>query len=185
MSANLEIINGMDISKMREIHGNSENDPVYGFLENPREIVFIDMDGVLCDMRSRMNDWSLKLGISPDELFRIKFYHTPGFYKDLPPIEGSINAFNRISEKYESYILTALAWENPSCYTDKRLWVEKFLGESAYKRLIISNDKSLFKGKALIDDRTKYGVTKFDGEHIHFRTERFPDWKSVLSHLEC
>ena len=51
--------------------------------------------------------------------------------------------------------------------------------------LILSNDKSLFRGKALIDDRTKYGVTEFEGEHIHFKTERFPNWESVLEYLEC
>jgi 5'(3')-deoxyribonucleotidase len=98
-------------------------------------------------------------------------------------MEGAIEAFNKLSEKYEVYILTAPSWENPSCYTDKRLWVGKYLGDVAYKRLIISNDKSLFTGRALIDDRTKYGVTEFRGEHIHFATDKFPDWKSVLEYL--
>ena len=64
----------------------------------------------------------------------------PGFYLDLPTIPGAVDAFNKLSEKYEVYILTAPSWENPSCYTDKRLWVEKYLGDVAYKRLIISND---------------------------------------------
>jgi 5'(3')-deoxyribonucleotidase len=63
------------------------------------------------------------------------------------------------------------------------LWVEKYLGNVAYKRLILSNDKSLFTGRALIDDRTKYGVTEFKGEHIHFDTDKFPDWNSVLEYL--
>jgi hypothetical protein len=52
-----------------------------------------------------------------------------------------------------------------------------------FKRLIISNDKSLFTGRALIDDRTKYGVTKFGGEHIHFGSDNFPNWDSVLEYL--
>jgi 5'(3')-deoxyribonucleotidase len=107
----------------------------------------------------------------------------PGFYADLPPIEGAVEAFEILSKHFEVYILTAPSWENPSCYTDKRLWVEKYLGKSAYKRLIISNDKSLFTGRALIDDRLKYGVTKFKGEHIHFATDRFPNWNSVLDYL--
>jgi len=170
---------------MRELHGNSDRDPVYGYLENPRELIFIDMDGVLADMESGMKAWSDKFGIPVKELFDKDFYHTPGFYRDLPPIPGACAAFNRIAKKYEVYILTAPSWENPSCYTDKRLWVEKYLGNAAYKRLIITNDKSLFTGKALIDDRTKYGVTKFKGEHIHFNTKKFPDWNSVLDYLEC
>lgn len=170
--------------------GNSEKDPVYGYLENPRELIFIDMDGVLADAEARMMEWSEDTSINPDglsvkEMFDKKTYHTPGFYYDIPPVDGAVEAFKKLSEKYEVYILTAPSWENPSCYTDKRLWVEKFLGEPAYKRLIISNDKSLFTGKALIDDRTKYGVTKFKGEHIHFGTDSFPDWNSVLKYLEC
>lgn len=164
--------------------GNSDKDPVYGYLENPKELLFIDMDGVLADAEAKMKIWEDKLGIEVKELFEKKLYHMPGFYSDLPPMKGAVEAFNMLSEKYEVYILTAPSWENVSCYTDKRIWVEKYLGKSAYKRLIISNDKSLFTGRAIIDDRTKYGVTKFKGEHIHFGTDKFPDWNSVLEYLK-
>jgi 5'(3')-deoxyribonucleotidase len=163
--------------------GNSEKDPVYGYLENPRELIFIDMDGVLADAEAKMKTWSQKLGITTTELFKKKLYHMSGFYSELPPIPGAVEAFEKLTQNYEVYILTAPSWENPSCYTDKRIWVEKYLGKSAYKRLIISNDKSLFTGKALIDDRLKYGVTKFKGEHIHFGSEKFPNWESVLKYL--
>jgi 5'(3')-deoxyribonucleotidase len=168
---------------MSELYGNSEKDPVYGYLKNPKELLFIDMDGVLADAEAGMKVWSDKLGLSVDDLFKKKFYHTQGFYIDLPPVEGAIEAFKKLSEKYEVYILSAPCWENVSCYTDKRIWVEKYLGEVAYKRLILSNDKSLFTGRALIDDRKKYGVTEFKGEHIHFTTDKFPNWKSVLEYL--
>ena len=168
---------------MTELFGNSDKDPVYGYLENPRELLFIDMDGVLADAEARMKEWSDKLGIDIDTLFKTKFYHTPGFYADLPPIENAVESFKLLSRKYEVYILSAPSWENPSCYTDKRLWVEKFLGEAGYKRLILTNDKSLFTGRALIDDRMKYGVTKFKGEHIHFGSDKFPDWKTILTYL--
>ena len=163
--------------------GNSSSDPVYGYLENPKELIFIDMDGVLADAEKKMQIWSSKLGLTTTELFAKKLYHMPGFYADLPPIDGAVEAFEILSKHFEVYILTAPSWENPSCYTDKRLWVEKYLGKPAYKRLIISNDKSLFTGRALIDDRLKYGVTKFKGEHIHFGTDRFPNWNSVLDYL--
>lgn len=167
------------------LFGNSEKDPVYGYLENPRELIFVDMDGVLADAEAKMKTWSDKLGITTTELFKKKLYHMPGFYADLPPIPGAVESFKKLCEFYEVYILTAPSWENPSCYTDKRLWVEKYLGDSAFKRLIISNDKSLFTGKALIDDRLKYGVTKFKGEHIHFGSENFPNWNSILKYLNC
>jgi 5'(3')-deoxyribonucleotidase len=107
----------------------------------------------------------------------------PGFYADLPPMPGAVESFEKLCEKYEVYILTAPSWENPSCYTDKRLWVEKYLGESSYKRLIISNDKSLFTGRALIDDRTKYGAGDFIGEHLQFGNSEYPNWDSILKKL--
>ena len=53
--------------------GNSTKDPVYGYLENPRELLFIDMDGVLADAEAGMKVWSDKLGLSVDELFKKKF----------------------------------------------------------------------------------------------------------------
>ena len=177
-------LNYYNLSEKMNLYGNSVKDPVWGYLENPKDLLFVDMDGVLVDAESGMKKWSQKLGLTTKELFAKKLYHMPGFYSDLPVIPGAVEAFKILSEKYEVYILSAPSWENPSCYTDKRLWVEKYLGDTAYKRLILSNDKSLFTGRALIDDRLKYGVTKFKGEHIHFGSERFPDWQSVLDYLD-
>jgi 5'-nucleotidase len=65
--------------------------------------------------------------------------------------------------------------------------VQKYLGASegdpAYKRLILTHHKNLNKGGFLIDDRTKNGADKFEGEHIHFGTEKFPDWKTVMEYI--
>jgi hypothetical protein len=38
-------------------------------------------------------------------------------------------------------------------------------------------------GDYLIDDRTKNGAGEFKGELIHFGTDKFPDWDSVLEYL--
>ena len=53
----------------------------------------------------------------------------------------------------------------------------------AHKRLILTHHKNLNMGDYLIDDREANGSDKFTGEHIHFRTNRFPNWKSVLEYL--
>jgi 5'(3')-deoxyribonucleotidase len=65
----------------------------------------------------------------------------------------------------------------------KRLWVEKHLGKNAYKRLILSHNKQLNIGDFLIDDRTANGAGQFTGEHIHFGTGKWKDWKSTLDYL--
>ncbi len=68
---------------------------------------------------------------------------------------------------------------------EKRLWVRNFMGdELTYKKLHFSNHKNLFTGRALIDDREKNGAKDFNGEHIHFGTEKFPNWKVVTEYLK-
>jgi len=48
----------------------------------------------------------------------------------------------------------------------------------------LPGSKNLNRGDYLVDDRTRNGVEAFAGEHIHFGTERFPDWDAVLAYLK-
>ena len=106
-----------------------------------------------------------------------------GIFSLMEPMPGAVEAFEKLSEKYETYILSTAPWDNPSAWTDKLLWVKKHLGESAYKRLILTHHKNLNSGDYLVDDRTKNGADKFKGEHIHFGEDNFPDWDVVLAYL--
>jgi len=49
--------------------------------------------------------------------------------------------------------------------------------------LILTHRKDLVKGDILIDDRPNNGAKDFEGEWIHFGSENFPDWSSVIKHL--
>ena len=69
---------------------------------------------------------------------------------------------------FDTYILSTSPWNNDSAPTDKLRWVKKYLGNVAYKRLILSHHKNLNIGDYLIDDRTKNGADRFRGEHLHF-----------------
>ena len=60
---------------------------------------------------------------------------------------------------------------------------KKVFGKIAHKRLILSHHKNLNLGDFLIDDRTVNGASLFQGEHIHFGTDGFPDWASVCNYL--
>jgi 5'(3')-deoxyribonucleotidase len=101
----------------------------------------------------------------------------------MEPLEGAIDSFKILSQRYDTYILSTAPWENSSAWSDKVKWVQKYLGESAYKRLILTHHKNLNHGDYLIDDRTKNGAGEFKGELIQFGTDKFPDWKSVCSYL--
>ena len=62
-------------------------------------------------------------------------------------------------------------------------WIEKYFGDKLKKRLILTHRKDLLMGDYLIDDRTKNGADNFEGEHIHFGTEKFLRWDDVTSYL--
>lgn len=142
-----------------------------------KPIVLIDMDGVLADFDKRRSELESK-GIKGEFLFK-----HPDAYDDLDPIEGAIDAWNKLQDKYETYILSTPPWSNPKGWSDKRIWVEKYLGRTAKKKLILGHHKGLVKGDYLIDDRIANGVADFGGKHIHFGIGKFKNWDSVLEYL--
>lgn len=145
---------------------------------NPK-ILYFDMDNVLVDFPSGIAQ------LTPDtqKEYEGKLDEVPGIFALMTPLEGAIDAFETLSKKYDSYILSTAPWENSSAWKDKNEWVKKYVGKSAHKRLILSHHKNLNKGDYLIDDRTANGAGEFEGEHIQFGSDKFPDWESVLEYL--
>ena len=96
---------------------------------------------------------------------------------------GAVGAFGKLSKTFDTYVLSTAPWDNPSAWSDKLVWVKNHLGESAYKRLILTHHKNLNRGDFLIDDREKNGAGSFEGELILFGSEKFPDWNTVTEFL--
>lgn len=136
-----------------------------------KKIIYFDMDGVLADYEGKANYKD-----TPEK-------EANGFFVDLEPINGAVEAFKKLSEHFDCYILTTAPWSSPIAWSEKRLWVEKHLGEHAFKRLMTSHRKDLHIGDYLIDDRTLNGAGEFGGEHIHFGTPDFPNWDAVVEYL--
>jgi len=144
-----------------------------------KKILYIDMDNVLVDFPSAFPKLTDKiLAEYADRLDEV-----PGIFSLMQPMPDAISAYEKLAQVFDTYILSTAPWGNPSAWSDKLNWVKKYLGECAYKRLILSHHKNLNTGHFLIDDRLKNGADKFKGEHIHFGTEKFPDWNSVLDYL--
>lgn len=146
-----------------------------------KKILFFDMDGVLVDFNSGLKYMQL----NHPEIYN-KYQdkdNIPNLFKYMLPIDGAINAFNTLSNYYDTYILTTSPWDNITAASDKINWVKHYLGDVARKKVTISHQKNLLMGDYLIDDRIKHGVDKFVGEHIHFGTENFSNWSIVEKYL--
>ena len=141
--------------------------------------LYVDMDGVLVDFETGIQ----KLTEDQKSIFDGRYDEVPGIFSLMDPIEGAIDAYHTLSTHFDTYILSTAPWENPSAWQDKIMWVQKHLNELAHKRLILTHHKNLNMGDYLIDDRKANGSDKFTGEHIHFGTNRFPNWQSVLEYL--
>ena len=147
-----------------------------------KQIVFVDMDGVLVNFQSGIDR------ISEEE--RIKYNgnldEVPGIFSLMEPYEGAIEGYKWLCKNFDTYILSTAPWDNPSAWQDKLHWVKKYLPDLAYKRLILSHNKHLACGDFLIDDRTANGAGKFSGKHIHFKEDGkgFEDWKAVVAYMK-
>ena len=105
------------------------------------------------------------------------------FFEDLEPIDGFIDAYFKLKEHYEVYILTRPSILNKLSYTEKAVWVEKHLGKDEVERLILSCDKTMVVGEYLIDDFKQEGILRPRWEQIMFGSKQFPDWKTILRHF--
>jgi 5'-nucleotidase len=141
--------------------------------------LYVDMDNVIVDFKTGIE----KISEEEKVKYEGRYDEVPRIFSLMDPMEGAIEAFNKLSSKYDTYILSTSPWNNPSAWQDKIVWVQKFLEKPAYKRLILSHHKNLNRGDYIIDDRVKNGVDKFEGEHIHFGSEKFPNWDTILKYL--
>lgn len=116
-----------------------------------RQIIYFDMDGVLVQYPEGQKD-----GVN---------------FKDLEPIEEMVDLFHKLSndDRYEVLIASTAPWSNPQAWQDKREWVEKRIGEDAFKSLILTHRKDLLIGDYLIDDRPANGAKDFKGHWIHYK----------------
>ena len=148
-----------------------------------KKIVYIDMDNVLVDFKTGIQQLPENIQIQ----YEGNFDDVPGIFALMAPMPKAIESVHRLAEVYDIYVLSTAPWKNPTAWSDKVKWIQKYFGEDKasllYKRLIISHHKNLNKGDYLVDDREKNGAKEFGGELIRFGSELYPDWESVCTYL--
>lgn len=141
--------------------------------------LYFDMDGVLVDFQSGLAQQSEET----KQEYAGRLDEIPGLFGVMQPMPGAIEAVHQLQEHYDCYILSTAPWKNPSAWSDKVIWVTKYLDDVFHKRIVITHCKHLCKGDILIDDRGKNGTSEFEGEWIQFGSEKYPNWASVLEYL--
>lgn len=138
-----------------------------------RKIVYIDLDNTMADYIRAAKEMNISLEDAK---------HIKGFFRDLKPMPGAIESYNKLSEHFDVYILSTGPWSNPNSFVEKVEWVKEYL-PNAYKNVIFSHHKNLNRGDYLIDDSTKNGADNFTGEHIQIHSNKFPTWNDVMTYI--
>lgn len=168
--------------------------------------IAIDMDGVLADVEAQFLKWYERdFGIKmkkedlvgktehtafPEEGMIHKFAHTEGFFLDVPVMEGAVEAVKSLSEKFDTYIVSA-AMEFPKSLPEKLEWLKINFPFIGWRQIIFCGDKSIISTDYMIDDHIK-NLDFFKGKTILFHAfhnvsynhhERVNNWEEVMEVL--
>lgn len=155
-----------------------------------KPILFIDMDGVLVDFQSGLDqipdDIKAQYADDGTDAHKPHYDDISGIFELMKPIDGAIDAVHTLQQKYDLYILSTAPWKNPSSWSDKVLWVQKYLGDIFYKRLILTHHKNLCyqEGAYLIDDHPLHGAELFGTHWLHFGPNgKYKTWNDIIKYL--
>ena len=95
--------------------------------------LYIDMDNVLVDFKSGIAK------LPPDQVAAAgdELDNVPGIFSLMEPMPGAVAAFTELSTLFDIYILSTAPWGNPTAWSDKLLWVKRYLGKPAELTLTI------------------------------------------------
>lgn len=145
--------------------------------------------------------FNLKLGLTKDECLIVdEIFNASGFYRNLAPIEGAVEAVKLTVERGHTVnIVTTPWWANPSCLQDKSDWVAEHFGEEYRSYIFFGGDKTMWRGDYLIDDKPEiHGLYEGDKSWTQimftqpyntevksfYRLDSWAEWPGMLEELE-
>lgn len=187
----------------------------------PKYILLIDMDGVICDWYGRLvslyrERYPNRPYIEPSKVSQfycenlypeehredlVAITREIGFYRDLEPIPGAIEALEDMMHEcigfIEPFICSSpeVMYTGLQCHSEKANWIEQHLGPWWTRRLILTEDKTLVRGHFLIDDKPEVtGVMTPTWAHLRYeqpynaqyKDQRFGwvDWPDLRAFLK-
>jgi len=147
-----------------------------------KKVVYIDLDGVIVDLIGQMH---IELA-ETSKVYKEKtdiIDDSETIFINAKPIAHALESVIELEKYYDVYILSTAPWHNVHSWSQKRLWVEKYM-PTMFKKLILTHHKEQLIGDYLIDDRLKNGAAEFKGQHIHIFSDQYPTWQSVLDVLD-
>lgn len=154
-----------------------------------RKVVLVDLDGPLADFEGGfLKLWKEKF---PHDFFvpvkeRKTFYLTEqypeefsekiqsirtmaGFIRGLRPIKEGVEAIKEmIDSGFHVFVCSSEIYTNLNGLTEKKLWMQEYLGDNLTRSAIFTKDKTMVRGDYLIDDKPEIG-----GLYT-------PQWKHVI-----
>lgn len=167
--------------------------------------ILVDMDGVLADVYAQFTALEYKesgIMLEMKDLYgRLeerafpsfqKHVNSPGFFRTVPLIEGSVDGLKYLNEKHEVLIVSS-ATEFPSSLTDKCEWLMEYYPFISWKQMIFCGSKENIPGDIMIDDHPK-NLSFFEGKRILFTQphnvyvhdnsyERVFSWEDIIKKL--
>jgi 5'(3')-deoxyribonucleotidase len=151
-----------------------------------KQKLYLDMDGVIADFYNSPMLSGPKRGYGNyPEMYRAGFFYT------LPPVEGALDALERILRMphLDVWILTQPVKESAHSYSEKAMWVMKHIQPLSHKIIMTQNKTALARhGDVLVDDHAgkwQEGWESHGGVFIHFDEEKCPkwNWENVIQRL--
>lgn len=90
----------------------------------------------------------------------------PGFFREIPVMEGAQEVIRDLMERYEIFIATA-AMEYPHSFSEKYEWIREHLPFFPDHNIVFCGDKSIIRADFLIDDSPRH-FERFVGQGILF-----------------
>jgi len=135
-----------------------------------KPVVLCDQDGILANLTGKVlarfnklhgtshdisGQWSYHFGkvLRGGDIVN-EWFQEPGFYRDLEPLPGAVDALQRLHQRTRVVILTSPG-NAPQCVPDKSAWLDEHMPFLPRHERIYTSRKELVRGDFLIDDSPK------------------------------